>query len=128
MGNPELDQTVGIGSPEAEALPSVHSDAQDGETRSRCRVILLEDPGSYGCARDSSLWWEGSSFAEIRHDVQRGSSVPRSKMIPVVQIVKELVQLQALLKSWGFRDFAMVCRVKGVTEAPEHAGYCQLIF
>lgn len=49
-------------------------------------------------------------------------------MIPVVQIVKELIQLQALLKSWGFRDFAMVRRVKGVTEAPEHAGDGQLIF
>lgn len=48
-------------------------------------------------------------------------------MIPVVQIVKELIQLQALLKSWGFRDFAMVCRVKGAIEAAKHAGDCQLI-
>lgn len=49
-------------------------------------------------------------------------------MIPVVQVVKELIQLQALVKSRGFGDFAVIGRVKGAAEAPEHASYCQLIF
>lgn len=48
-------------------------------------------------------------------------------MIPVVQVVEELIQLQALLKAWGLGDFAVVGRVEGATEAPEHASYCQLI-
>lgn len=49
-------------------------------------------------------------------------------MIPVVQIVEELIQLQALLKSRGLGDLAVVGGVEGATEAPKHAGYCQLIF
>lgn len=48
-------------------------------------------------------------------------------MIPVVQIVKELIQLQALLKAWGLRDPAVVGRVKGTAEAPKHASYRQFI-
>lgn len=48
-------------------------------------------------------------------------------MVPVVQVVEELVQLQALLESRGLGDLAVVGRVKGATEAPKHAGYCQLI-
>jgi hypothetical protein len=49
-------------------------------------------------------------------------------MVPVIQVVEELIQLQALLEPWGLGDFAMVGRVKGATEAPKHASYRQLIF
>lgn len=49
-------------------------------------------------------------------------------MIPVVQVVKQLIQLKALLESWGLGDFAVVGRVKGAAKAPKHASYCQLIF
>lgn len=48
-------------------------------------------------------------------------------MIPVVQVVEELIQLQALLEAWSLGDFAVVGGVEGATEAPEHASYCQLI-
>ena len=45
----------------------------------------------------------------------------------MVQVVEELIQLKALLEAWGLGDFAVVGGVKGATEAPEHAGYRQLI-
>lgn len=45
----------------------------------------------------------------------------------MVQVVEELIQLKALLEVWGLGDFAVVGGVKGATEAPEHAGYRQLI-
>lgn len=48
-------------------------------------------------------------------------------MIPVVQIVEELIQLLALLKSGGLGDLVVVGRVEGATKAPKHTGYCQLI-
>ena len=38
-----------------------------------------------------------------------------------------VIQLQALLEAWSLGDFAVVGGVEGATEAPEHAGYCQLI-
>lgn len=48
-------------------------------------------------------------------------------MIPVVQIVEELIQLLALLKARGLGDLVVVGRVEGATEAPEHASYRQLV-
>lgn len=48
-------------------------------------------------------------------------------MIPVVQIVEELIQLQALLKPGSLGDLVVVGRVEGATKAPKHASYCQVI-
>lgn len=48
-------------------------------------------------------------------------------MIPVVQVVEELVELLAGLKARGLGDCAVVGGVEGVAETPKHAGYRQLV-
>lgn len=48
-------------------------------------------------------------------------------MIPVVQVVEELIELQASLEARGLGDGAVVGRVEGAAEASEHAGYRQLV-
>lgn len=70
---------------------------------------------------------QGRSLGEIPHDAQRRPSVPRPKMVPVVQVVKKLVELLASLKPRGPGDRAVVGGVEGGAEAPKHAGYRQLI-
>lgn len=67
------------------------------------------------------------SLDEIPHDAEGGAPVSRSKMIPVVQVVKELIQTEALLKATRLGDVAVVGRVEGAAKAPKHASYCQLV-
>lgn len=61
------------------------------------------------------------------HDAEGGAPVSRSEMIPVVQVVEELIQTEALLKATRLGDVAVVGRVEGAAKAPKHASYCQLV-
>lgn len=81
----------------------------------------VEVPVSLRPLRTASL------FGETPHDAEGRPSVPRSEVVPVVQVVEELVQLQTLLKAGGPGDLTVVGRVEGAAEAPKHAGDCQLI-
>lgn len=81
----------------------------------------VEAPGSPRPPRTAG------SLGEALHDAEGGPSVPGSEVVPVVQVVEELVQLQTLLEARGSGDLAVVGRVEGTAEAPEHAGDCQLI-
>lgn len=59
---------------------------------------------------------------KLPHGAQGRGPVLPPEVVPVVQVVEELVEQQALVKPRGLGDLAVVGSEEGPGEAPEHQG------
>lgn len=65
-------------------------------------------------------------FQQGLHNSYGRTFVTTTKVVPVIQVVEELVKLVPLCKSWCLGNLAVVCRVKSTVEATKHPGNTQL--
>ena len=62
----------------------------------------------------------------MSQESQAGRLVPIAKMVPVVQVVEQVVQNRPLLKTLAPRHHRVVRPEELRGESPEHSGYCQV--
>ena len=68
-----------------------------------------------------------SSVQQTPHYFQGLAPVTSTKVVPMVQVVKQLVKLISFVKSRGFGNDLVVGRVKSRCEAPEHGSNAEVI-
>lgn len=67
----------------------------------------------------------GLLLEKLPHGAQGRASVLPPKVVPVVQVVKELVEQLPPVKPWSLGDLLVVGSEEGPGEATEHQGNCQ---
>lgn len=62
---------------------------------------------------------------QLPHHAQGWASILPPKVVPVVQVVEELIQQQALVEPWSLGDLLVVGSEEGSGEPPKHQCDCQ---
>ena len=68
---------------------------------------------------------DGLLFEKLPHGAQRWAPVLPTEVVPVVQVVKELIEQQPPVKPWSLGDLLVVGGEEGPGKPPEHQGNCQ---